>query len=169
MWQILYKPFSYTLSYFILPIKSTRQILLLYTVYRWGHWDNNDKPRIESQVYLGLIYQVRREAGTERERGIPPPAEGFFGGGLPYEGRKWAHAEGQEGEVSSCLRGRISLPTSKQHSEEQTVTNERRHWLLAQQLERSWDCLLQTSPSMSVGRGGMDRRARVPLMRAITY
>lgn len=49
---------------------------------------NKDKPVIveagvESQIYLGLTYQIRGEAGTEREKGVPPPAEGLLWSGLP--------------------------------------------------------------------------------------
>lgn len=54
---------------------------------------NNDKPvmveaGVESQIYLGLIYRVRGEAGTEREKDMPPPAGGLFWSGLPHVGRK---------------------------------------------------------------------------------
>lgn len=151
--------------------ESMKRVPLLCALYRKGPWDNNEKPemveaRIESQVYLGLIYQVKRWGWDRKEERCTSPVEGHPSGVEPHMQVGNEHMQRVK-KVKSLLvwEGESPYPLVNSSTAKQTVTNERRDRFFAQQLERRWDYLFQTSPSTSMVRDRKDWRAHFPRIR----
>ena len=87
-------------------------------------YSHNDKPvmvkaDIESQVSLELICPGRGEARTEREKEVwLLQWEDSSGVDSLRGSRKWERAGRGEGKAYFCLKGTVSLPTSKQQHNE---------------------------------------------------